>query len=169
MKEYATFWVRVKAFLWDYLLIAGYLILLIVVFAFLPIAQFFENRIQAQVIGFLLVTLPITLYFAFSESSKKQATFGKQRQSLKVIDKNENRTSFVKALIRNILKFLPWEISHTLIWQITFFPETNPIIINLGFGFVYLLIGLNIASVLMTKTRQTLYDFITKTFVIKDQ
>lgn len=163
---YATFWQRVKAFLWDYLLITCYLILVTIIFVFLPISQFFENRIQAQLIGFLIVTLPVTLYYVFSESSIKQGTFGKQRQLIKMVDENGNRISFIKAFIRNILKFLPWEISHTLIWQISFFPETNPIVINLGFGFVYLLIGINIASLLMTKTRQTIYDLITKVFVV---
>ena len=34
-----------------------------------------------------------------------------------------------------------------------------------GFGLVYLLIGLNVASLIMTKTHQTLYDFLAKTFV----
>jgi uncharacterized RDD family membrane protein YckC len=37
----------------------------------------------------------------------------------------------------------------------------------IGFGFVYLLLGLNLASILLTKTKQTLYDLITKTFVVK--
>lgn len=166
MKIYATFWQRVKAFLWDYLLITCYLILVTVIFVFLPISQFFENRIQAQLMGFLLVTLPFTLYYAFSESSRKQGTFGKQKQTIKVVDANGGQISFVRALMRNILKFLPWEISHTLIWQINFYPDTSQIIINLGFGFVYLLIGINTASLLMTKTRQTIYDLITKVFVV---
>ncbi len=165
---HATFWQRVKAFLWDYLLIACYLILATIIFVFLPISQFFENRIQAQLIGFVLVTLPVTLYYAFSESSPKQGTFGKQKQTIKVADANGSQISFFRALMRNLLKFLPWEISHTAIWQINFYPDTNPIIINLGFGLVYLLIGLNIASMLTTKTHQTIYDLITKTFVIRN-
>jgi uncharacterized RDD family membrane protein YckC len=169
MNPFACFWGRTKAFVWDYLILAVYIAVIIAVYALFPVPEWiFENRIFAQVAGVLLITLPVTLYFAFFESSEKQATFGKQRLSLKVIDGNENRISFVKALMRNLLKFLPWEISHTVIWQITFFPETNPIMINLGFGLVYLLIGLNIASTLMTKTRQTLYDLITKTFVVKN-
>lgn len=81
------------------------------------------------------------------------------------MDVNGNQISFVRALMRNILKFLPWEISHTLIWQIQFYPEASSSLI--GFGFVYVLIGINIASLLITKTRQTIYDLITKTFVIE--
>ncbi|HCK66353.1 MAG TPA: hypothetical protein DHW49_08805, partial [Anaerolineae bacterium] len=77
------------------------------------------------------------------------------------------RISFARAFARVFLKFLPWEISHTIIWQISFYPETNPTFINLGFGFVYLLIGLNIFSLLKTKTKQTLYDLITKTYIVK--
>lgn len=166
MKHYTTLWVRVKAFFWDYLLITAYLILVAIVFIFLPIAQFFENRIQAQVIGFSLVTLPVILYYTFSESSSKQGTFGKQRQLIKVVDENGKQIPFVRALIRNLLKFLPWEISHTMIWQIQFYPDASSSL--LGFGLVYVLIGLNIASVLINKTHQTVYDLITKTFVVRN-
>ena len=38
--------------------------------------------------------------------------------------------------------------------------------INYGFALVYLLIGLNILSLVTTKTKQTLYDLLTNTYVI---
>jgi len=42
-------------------------------------------------------------------------------------------------------------------------------LINYGFILVYVLIGLNIASLVVTKTHQTLYDFLAKTYVTKKQ
>lgn len=171
MKTYAGFWKRAGAFALDYIIILGYLIG-IVLLSLLANAIFganewlFADRIRAQFVAFLLVTLPITLYFAISESSPSQATWGKQRLKLKVADRDGNRISFWRSFGRTLLKFVPWELSHTLIWQIYFSPQAESAWINYGFILVYLLIGLNIACLLLTKTHQTLYDLLTNTYVI---
>jgi uncharacterized RDD family membrane protein YckC len=171
VRRYAGFWRRLGAFTLDYLIILGYL-LGITLLSFLANTLFgvhqwlFADRIRAQAVGFLLVTLPVTLYFAISESSPQQATWGKQYLKLKIIDSAENRVSFWRELARTALKFLPWEISHTLIWEIYFSPQSDSDWINYGFALVYLLIGLNILSLALSKTHQTLYDLLTNTYVI---
>jgi len=171
VNHYAGFWRRAAAFALDYILILGYL--LGIVFVSLLVNTFvgahqwlFADRVRAQLIAFLLVTLPITLYFAGSESSARQATWGKQRLKLKVANHHGRRIHFWRALGRTLLKFVPWEISHTLIWQIYFSPQTESVWISYGFVLVYLLIGLNLVSLVTSKTRQTLYDFLTNTYVI---
>lgn len=173
IKTYAGFWLRVKAFAFDYLILSLYLItillLSLVLNSIIQINQiFFINRNLAQASAFLIVTLPITLYFAISESSAKQATFGKHRLNLKVTDIKGNRISFWRALARTLLKFIPWEISHTLIWNIYFLAGSFPAYINYGFVFVYLLIGIFIASMAMTKTKQSIYDLLAGTFVTRE-
>ena len=172
MKNYAGFWRRAGAFAQDYLLILVYLLLL--TFLFMLLDSFFDanqwlfgDRIRAQVIAFLLVTLPVILYFAISESSTRQGTWGKRRLNLKVTDRNGNRISFGRALWRAILKFMPWELSHTLIWQISFSREVNSIWISYGFLLVYGLIGLNFAALLVSRQHQTLYDFFARTYVMR--
>lgn len=171
MTIYARFWKRVGAFALDYILILGYLLALFL-FSLLANTLFggiqglFADRIRAQVTGFLLLTLPLTLYFAISESSPRQGTWGKQRLKLKVSDVNGERISFWRAFGRTALKFVPWEISHTLIWQIYFSSAANSPWINYGLVPVYLLIGLNILSLVITKTHQTIYDLLTNTYVI---
>jgi uncharacterized RDD family membrane protein YckC len=171
MKKYAGFWQRTKAFGFDYLVISLYLILIILFFSALNLIfnlnQFlFTERVTAQVSGFLIITLPITLYFSFGESSAKQATWGKQRLDLKVTELNGNGITFWKAFIRTLLKFIPWEISHALIWNIYYSEGAFPDYANYGFTLVYLLMGLNIASLVMTKTKQSLYDFLAGTVVV---
>jgi uncharacterized RDD family membrane protein YckC len=171
VKNYAGFWKRLAAFALDYILILGYLIgialiSLLVNQVFHVNQLLFADRIRAQLVAFLLVTLPVTLYFTVSESSVQQATWGKQRLKLKVADVNGNRIGFWRALARTLLKFVPWEISHTLIWQIYFSPQVESVWISYGFAIVYLLIGLNIVSLVITKTNQTLYDLLTNTYVI---
>jgi len=172
LKTYAGFWQRAKAFALDYFIILGYLILITLLFLTVNrltsgLQWLFASRIQAQVTVFLLLTLPVTLYFAIGESSVRQATWGKQRLGLKVTDTKGNKISFWRAFVRTLLKVIPWETSHTLIWEIRFSSQTDPILINYGFALVYVLIGLNISSLIMTKTHQTLYDFLAKTFVTK--
>jgi uncharacterized RDD family membrane protein YckC len=170
VKPYANFRTRAGAFALDYLIILTYLLGLAAL-SLLANRQFganewlFGDRVRAQALAFLLVTLPVTLYFAVSESSIRQATWGKGRLRLKVADRGENRISFWRSLGRTLLKFIPWEISHTLIWQLYFSYQTASVWINYGFALVYLLIGLNILSLVITRTHQTLYDLLTGTFV----
>jgi uncharacterized RDD family membrane protein YckC len=171
VNTYAGLWKRAAAFALDYLIILGYL-LGVAALSLLANTLFganpwlFMDRVRAQLVAFLLVTLPVTLYFALSESSPRQATWGKGRLKLKVADRAGNRISFGRSLGRTLLKFVPWELSHTLIWQIYFSPPTESVSINYGFALVYLLIGLNILSLVTMKTKQTLYDLLTNTYVI---
>ena len=174
MKPYAGFWQRAKAFAFDYMCIVLYLVFIIGLLAFINsstnIAQrFFADRVLAQASAFLLVTFPITMYFAIGESSAKQATWGKRRMGLKVVGRDGNRIGFWRAFARTLLKFIPWELSHTLIWEINFSTGSFSTYINYGFALVYVLIGLNIASLVTTKTKQTLYDFLAGTFVVGQQ
>ena len=46
------------------------------------------------------------IYFSYMESSAKQATFGKQFLDLKVVDLNNERISFGRALLRNIARLI---------------------------------------------------------------
>ena len=172
MKNYAGFWQRIKAFVFDYVIILIYLAAITILMWLLNSLfnlndRLFPDRVRAQFVAFLLVTLPITLYFAIGESSNQQATWGKQRVGLKVTDYNGKRVSFWRSLARTLLKFVPWELSHTLIWEISFAPQMDAALINVGFGLVYLLVGLNIASLIMTKKHQTIYDLLAKTYVVK--
>ena len=77
------------------------------------------------------------------------------------------RISLWSSLARTALKFIPWKLSHTLIWNIYFSPESNSNLVNYGFVLVYVLIGLNLASLILTKKHQTIYDLIAKTYVVK--
>jgi uncharacterized RDD family membrane protein YckC len=171
MKSYAGSWQRAGAFLLDYGIILVYLgavtlFLLLMNSMFGVNQRLFTERIRAQLTGFFLITLPVTLYFAFSESSMRQATWGKQRLGLQVAGRSGNRISFWRALARNGLKFIPWELAHTLIWQISFTPNQFSQLIIAGFVTVYFLIGANIASLIFRKDRQTLYDLLVRTYVI---
>lgn len=85
-RSYTGLWIRVLAFAADYLIIFLYLVLvtgisLITQSAFPGLMQsLFDNPGSGQITGFLMVTLPVTLYFALLESSSCQVTWGKHWQ-----------------------------------------------------------------------------------------
>ncbi|MHC4099156.1 MAG: RDD family protein, partial [Planctomycetota bacterium] len=124
-QSYAGLWARVLAFAFDYLAIALYLIVISAVSLTVQLVfpkivpMFFNNPLSAQIITFCLITLPISLYFVLFESSPRQATWGKRRQGLKVIGTNGERLTRAHAIGRTVLKFIPWELAHTCIWQVS--------------------------------------------------
>lgn len=72
---------------------------------------------SAQGIGLVAMTIPVCPYFAWSESSAAQASFGKRVLGLVVRGASGERLAFGRALLRNALKLAPWECGHTLAQQ----------------------------------------------------
>src|SRR5688500_14940033 len=79
-----------------------------------------ENPCKAQGIGLLTMTLPVTLYFALCEASALGGSLGKRLLGLVVTRENGGRLSFGSALVRNALKFAPWECGHLVAQQAAF-------------------------------------------------
>ncbi len=75
---------------------------------------------KAQAVGFVCMTLPFTLYFAFCESSRWQASIGKRVVGLAVLRRSGGQLSFGRALLRSGIKFVPWEFGNTLAQQAFF-------------------------------------------------
>lgn len=72
---------------------------------------------EAQAIGFLSMTLPVTLYFATTEGSGMQASLGKRVLGLVVCDDLGRQLAFRAALWRSACKFVPWEVGHLVAQQ----------------------------------------------------
>ncbi len=171
----ATFWDRAKAFGLDYLVIAAYLIALTVVISalrFTPVNMMFSilyrNPYSAQLSDSLMFDIPVILYFALFEASPRQATPGKRRLGLRVVTETGARLSVPRAVVRTVLKFLPWEIAHTSIWHTPGWPlHAQPTTLNyIGYLSTYALLGVYLLSLLFSRSRQTLYDQITHARVI---
>jgi len=121
---------RFIAFSIDYILIlfyAGLLYLSSLLFQYFSANELGEpNPLMGQVIGFLLLTLPVFLYFLLSEKSKRKGTIGKRISKIQVVVVAENKTDSIKPiLVRNFLKFLPWEIAHTGVHWVLFYSRHN--------------------------------------------
>ncbi len=103
---------RMKELIFDYLVIILYLSVIFLVS--MAVYFLFFNGIpimsepQAQLIVVLTSVIPIILIFAYLDYSK-DGSIGKQKAGLKLIYKHK---SFKASFIRNLIKFLPWQIGH---------------------------------------------------------
>lgn len=84
-----------------------------------------ENPWKAQGIGLVTMTVPVVLYFALCESSAMRASLGKRVLGLVVSRESGGRISFGSALVRNAVKFAPWEFGHTVAHQAAFSGEAG--------------------------------------------
>ncbi|ALS79087.1 RDD family protein [Planococcus kocurii] len=86
---YAGLWLRLKAFALDYVLIFSDMgVLFIVSVIFIPSIQqgFQASRIIAQLTGFILLTLPVSLCFIVADSKMGKQSFGKYKMGIVVTD-----------------------------------------------------------------------------------
>jgi hypothetical protein len=109
---------RLRAFVWDYLLILGFIMLLGMLSRLAPPVQaLFQRPVQRQVAAFVVLVLPVVLYFSLAEGSVSGTTWGKHKERLQVVCKNGCRLGMVRSFVRSMLKFLPWQIAHIAIYQ----------------------------------------------------
>src|SRR6266567_2194705 len=161
---FANIWQRIGAFLLDYLIIAAYLVLLVIISVGLGFGP-----LRSEFSAFLLLVLPVIFYFALFECSSWQATWGKRKMGLRVIDTHGARLSLPRSFVRSLLKFVPWELTHACLWRIPGWPlaPTTPSpIITAGLVLVWILVGAYLVSMLVSKKHQVLYDWIAGTSVI---
>ncbi len=175
MNSSASPWRRLIAFALDYLVISAYLVVL-VAFAFVirltplaePFGGLFANPLSAELSAFVLLVLPVVLYFALFEASERQGTWGKQRLGLKVTDAQGRRLTVPRSLARSLLKFIPWELTHACLWNIPGWPLSVvdiPPLIVVGLISVWVIVGIYIATLFLTNQHRSLYDLLAATYV----
>lgn len=176
---YVSFAKRLKAAAYDYLLIFIYIIVLAGVnFGFLlkgralkDISPLFSSPIAKDTIAFLTLILPVILYFAYQESSHHQGTWGKQKVGIRVVNAKGGALTKTQAFVRSLIKFLPWQIAHTSIYQIKEVVPGGPLApFNItGFVLVYFLIGIYFLSALISKKHRTPYDWVSGSYVVVEK
>ena len=176
--QYAGFTKRLKAFGFDYLIICGYLFLLTAVtMAVVKVSSLVglplrwpENPILADLMAFVTLVLPVIQYFTVQESSLKQSTWGKRKVDIRVVNTNGGSLTREQAFARSIVKVIPWQIAHTCLFHIPGWPmktvaQVPPAVIT-GFILVYVLVGVYIGTVLLSKKNRTPYDWVSGSYVI---
>lgn len=128
------------------------------------------DPVNGEIIGFATLTLPVILYFTLSEKGKYLGTIGKRKIGLQIVSKSLNKASIKQLLLRNCLKFLPWELAHFFIYRLFYFnslSKTIPdwvltgLIVSQGLVLIYLL------CIIFTKNNQSIYELLSRTIVVK--
>jgi len=159
---------RIIELLVDYVLVVFYLFILFLVFLFIYIFILDQNmpnytNYQIHLLSVLKTTVPITLFFSYLDYKAPYGTVGKRFIRLKV---HYKKYSFTSSLLRNIMKFLPWQIAHIGVIEgvYTNFESTFAILMIL---FSILLAGIMVWMGLYSKGRRHLGDFIAGTRVVE--
>lgn len=151
---------RIGAFLVDY----------IVLLMYSGILFFFANKLsiksigplQGQIIGFFTLTLPVFLYFFIMERSIHRGTLGKRIFHI-AVRKGIKRNSI---FLRNLIKFLPWEIAHTGIYWMVYYSEQGfypPFWVYVLLYFPMMVVAIFLITILTSKGRHSLYDRVSGT------
>jgi uncharacterized RDD family membrane protein YckC len=111
--EYVGFWRRFGAFFIDVIIIYIIQIIIGIFLSFTLILVYdpiyFDKIIEStgfSILGLLMLVTIFLLYFSILESSKNQASFGKQFAKIIVIDNSGKRLSISKALLRAVGKII---------------------------------------------------------------
>ena len=129
--NYGGFWIRFLAYVVDSLIVGIAFFLIVMLLAVMGLELFGAEFI------FLLIGI---LYWAFMQSSARQATYGKALVGLKVIGLAGERITVGRALAREVAKII---------------------------STLTLLIGYILAA--FTKRKQALHDFVASTYVVRTE
>lgn len=169
---YASPWQRLAAYLLDVAMLFGVLMLIQMAIWFLGKGfpySFFSSGIHIELWVLLSMSLPAWLYFTLNEKSVRQATFGKRLFHLQVAHANGSRIGFWRALLRTVVKLLPWELTHiTLLIPVPMWGDPSPGM-RIGLIVVYLLIGLYLGVMFLNRRRQSIHDLALNTVVIRQE
>lgn len=114
---------RVGALLIDYALILGWIGVVAGVSAVIALlAGGYANWLEwgttvAELLGFVVLVLPVGIYLFLCEASARQATVGKRALRMRVVAVDGSRASAGRILVRTVVKLLPWEFAHFLVWH----------------------------------------------------
>lgn len=154
---------RMIELLFDYLFILAYLALLFLgsmlfyTIFFNGIPEFTE--IQSQCLVFFTSVLPIILLFTFLDYTKN-GSFGKAKAGLQLVYKKKKVQA---SLLRNTIKFFPWQIGHMGTIH-GFYSEFDSLSIILSFLATLLAVALLVMMV-FRKDKRHLGDLIARTQV----
>lgn len=155
---------RLKELFIDYLVIWAYLVglfvvMMVIYFVFLDGIPTFTQT-DSQLMATFSSVIPIILIFTWMDY--KGGSLGKRKTGLKLTYVDH---SFLNSLIRNVIKFIPWQLAHIGVIR-GMFTEFDWIY-NL-FVFVSLfLLGLMLSMGLRSEDKRHLGDYLAKTQVVQ--
>lgn len=159
---------RILAFGLDYLLILFYAIVLFGLTSFFDVGEL--STLEGQLLGFLTLTLPVFLYFYLMENSSRAATIGKRVMNISVHSDSEKSSQ--KVFIRNVLKFLPWEVAHIGVHWIVYYStldQSPPAWVWIALILPQVVIFGYLVSIVLYKGEYSIYDKLANTRIELNQ
>jgi uncharacterized RDD family membrane protein YckC len=121
----------------------------------------------AHLIGFVTLILPVLVYFIVSELGVSSNTLGKRIVGLKVASMDNKKLTIKQVIMRNIIKFLPWEYAHILVYILILVPkaaDSQLLIIGLIIANIIPLVYL--ALIVFRKDHRGPHELVSRTIVV---
>lgn len=116
---------------------------------------------SSHLLAFFTMTLPVVLYCTWSEAHPPYMTSGKRKQQMEV---HHQRAPLRGSIIRNIGKFLPWQLGHMSVIR-GMFQGFEGVFVWVTYGLAIFLPILYIGMVLFRKDHRHLPDLLAGTKV----
>ena len=156
---------RFTALLIDFLLFSIYAVALFLVSPIVgPLFQ--KSAVQSEIVGFILLVVPVFLYFFLFEASHFKATPGKLLFKLNVIKVDGTNFSYKDSFIRSAIKFVPWEIAHFAIWQLVFPNSSFSYIAEILLIITNILLVIYIVFPFFNRKARAIYDYVVHTILV---
>jgi uncharacterized RDD family membrane protein YckC len=166
---------RLSAYALDCLVLFGGLLLLQA--ALIPVNPILAMQRDGRVFTgaqlhfwvFATATVPFLLYFAFSIASRRQATPAMRWLRMRVdrVEGGADSISPGRALIRTVVLLLPFELNHTVMFQMPTPPASGPgLASSIGIAVVWILLAIYAGAAVLTRQRQSVHDLVAGTVVV---
>jgi uncharacterized RDD family membrane protein YckC len=152
------------------LLFLGLLVLQAILFVVNPIVALMRTGQQPTPTEFHLwvfatASIPFLLYFALILRSSRQATLGMRLLKLKVAHARGGRIGFGQSLLRSAVMLMPFELNHAVMFHLLPRDAPPPPSYFIGLVVFLALIAAYIATILLTRRRQSVHDLFAGTVV----
>lgn len=163
---------RLGAVALDYLVVSVYLVLLVLIGLRLSsnagaADTLFGSPLIGELVGFAILTVPVTLYFALGEKEPRGATLGKRGLGLRVVSVDGGGLSLGRSLLRSATKFVPWELAHAAIWQFAFAGPDEQLVPTALLIASWTLVAANVGVALLDRRHRALHDLVAGSIVIR--
>jgi uncharacterized RDD family membrane protein YckC len=121
----------------------------------------------AHLIGFLTLILPVLIYFIISELGVSSNTLGKRIVGLKVASMDNQKLTVNQVVLRNIIKFLPWEYAHILVYILILVPKAADSQLSI-FGLILanIIPLVYLAMIVLRKDHRGPHELVSRTIVV---
>lgn len=152
----------------DYSCIILYALLLLGIAMLLQLQDIVLSPLAGQLLGIFTLTIPVVTCFILWEKSPYRGTPGKRIAGLMVLSNDPSKRT-TGVILRNVIKFLPWEIAHTGVHWLLYYNRIGVdipswvmvlLIVPQVMLFVYLL------SIPLDKKGRSVYDRCSGTRVV---